>query len=177
MSGMEATIEIQRPAQDLYAFFLDLDRSMVPTDRMVRSVVKAPDGPVGAGTTFQIRERVLGRVRDQTVRVIAVDPNRRIDFEARFGPVQPHFTLTFEPTATGTRVILRGDSRPVGPLRLFPSLADWIGERNWRRRLRLTKMALESEATGLANNRTGHPRLVLGSPLEIRAEDGTRTRS
>ncbi len=146
MSGMEATIEIQRPAQDLYAFFLNLDRSMIPTDRVVRSVVKTPDGPVGAGTMFQIRQRVLGRVRDQTVRVIAVDPNRRIDFEARFGPVQPRFSLTFEP-ATGTRVIFRGDSRPVGPLRLFPSLADWIGERNWRRRLHLTKIALESEAT------------------------------
>jgi hypothetical protein len=79
------------------------------------------------------------------VRIVAVDPNRRIDFEARFGPVQPRFSLTFEPAATGTRVTFRGDSRPVGPLRLFPSLADRIGERNWRRRLRLTKMALEGE--------------------------------
>jgi len=148
VSGMQATIEIKRRVEDVYAFFLDLDRSMTPTDHMVQSVVKTPEGPVGAGTTFRVRQRSLGRVRDQMVRVIAVDPNRRIDFEARFGPVQPRFTLTFEPTATGTRVIFRGDSRPVGPLRLFPSLADWIGERNWRRRLRLTKMALESEATG-----------------------------
>src|SRR5437899_1365093 len=114
MAGMHATTEITRRIEDVYAFFLDLDRTVAPTDHMVRSVVKTPEGPVGAGTTFRIRQRSLGKVRDQTVQVIAVEPNRRIDFEAEFGPVRPRFTLSFEPTATGTRVTLRGDSRPVG---------------------------------------------------------------
>jgi uncharacterized protein YndB with AHSA1/START domain len=146
MSGMQAATEIERPVEDVYAFFLDLDQSIVPTDSVVRSVVKTTEGPVGPGTTFRIRQRVLGRVRDQMLRIVAIEPNRRIDMEARFGPVRPLFSLTFEPTATGTRVTFRGDSRPVGPLSLFPSLADRIGERNWRRRLRLTKLRLEGRA-------------------------------
>lgn len=146
MSGINLTVEIKRRVEDVYAFFLDLDRSMTPTDHLVESVVKTPEGPVGAGTTFRIRQRSMGRVRDQMVRVLAVDPNRRIDFEAQFGPVRPLISLAFEPTATGTRVVFRGDSRPIGPLKLIPFLANRIGERNWRRRLRLTKIRLEGQA-------------------------------
>src|SRR5438105_1228180 len=94
MAGMHATTEIRRRIEDVYA-----------------------------GTTFRMRQRSLGKVRDQMVHVLAVEPNRRIDFEAEFGPVRPRFTLSFEPTATGTRVTLRGDSRPIGPLKLVPSFA------------------------------------------------------
>ena len=75
MAGMHATTEIRRRIEDVYA-----------------------------GTTFRMRQRSLGKVRDQMVHVLAVEPNRRIDFEAEFGPVRPRFTLSFEPTATGTRV-------------------------------------------------------------------------
>jgi hypothetical protein len=64
--------------------------------------------------------------------------------EAAFGPVRPRFSLTFEPTADGTRVTVRGDSRPIGPLKLVPFLMDCIGQRNWNRRLRLMKAALEA---------------------------------
>jgi hypothetical protein len=41
-------------------------------------------------------------------------------------------------------VTFRGDSRPVGPLKLVPFLADRIGQRNWDRRLSLIKAVLEA---------------------------------
>ncbi len=66
-------------------------------------------------------------MREQTMRVTAVDPNRRIEMEAAFGPVRPRISLTFEPTADGTRVTLRGNSRPVGPFKLVPFLMDRTG--------------------------------------------------
>ena len=73
------------------------------------------------------------------MRVTGVEPNRRIDMEAAFGPVRPRFSLTFEPTGNGTYVTMRGDSRPVGPFKLVPFLMDRIGQRNWDRRLGLMK--------------------------------------
>ena len=88
---------------------------------------------------------VMGRVRDQEMWITAVDPNQRIDMEASFGLVRPRFTLTFEPSATGTRVTYRGDSRPVGLLRLITPLMDRVGQRNWKRRLSLIKSTLEGE--------------------------------
>ena len=142
--AMQSVIEIKRPVEVVYAFWLDLERSIVRTDTTVESVVKTTEGPVGAGTTFRLRQPVMGKVREQTMRVTAVDPNRRIDMEAAFGPVRPRFSLAFEPTADGTRLTFRGDSRPIGPLKLVPFLMDRIGQRNWDRRLSLIKAALES---------------------------------
>jgi uncharacterized protein YndB with AHSA1/START domain len=141
---MQSMIEIQRPVEPVYGFFLDLERNIVRTDPTVESVVKTTEGPLGAGTTFRIRQPVMGKVREQTMRITAVDPNRRIDMEAAFGPVRPRFSLTFEPTAGGTKVTFRGDSRPVGPLKLVPFLMDRIGQRNWDRRLKLLKAELEA---------------------------------
>jgi len=42
---------------------------------------------------------------------VAIEPSRRVDFEAQFVPVEPRFSISFEPSATRTRVIFRGDSR------------------------------------------------------------------
>ncbi len=142
--AMQSVVEIRRPVEAVYAFWLDLERSIIRTDPTVESVVKTTEGPVGAGTTFRLRQPVMGKVREQTMRVTAVDPNRRIDMEAAFGPVRPRFSLAFEPTADGTRVTFQGDSRPVGPLKLVPFLADRIGQRNWDRRLSLIKAVLEA---------------------------------
>jgi hypothetical protein len=142
---MATAVEINRPAEDVYSFFLDMEHNITRTDPKVESVVKTTDGPLAAGSRFTIRQRVMGRVRDQDMWITAVDPNRRIDMEASFGPIRPKFTLTFVPTVTGTRVTYRGDSRPVGPLRLLTPLMDRIGRRNWKRRLSLIKAALEGE--------------------------------
>lgn len=147
MAGMEAEIEIDRPVAAVYGYFLDLEHTIRATDpTTVASVVKVTEGPLGPGTTFRVRQLVFGRMREQTMRVIALDPNRRIDMEAAFGPVRPRFRLTFRPIASGTHVSFRGDSRPVGPFKLAPFLMDRIGQRNWNRRLRLMKVALETEA-------------------------------
>ena len=74
---------------------------------MVESVEKTTDGPAGTGTKYRLRQRVMGKVRDQEMWITAVDPNRRIDMEASFGPVRPKFNLTFEPSGSGTRVTYR----------------------------------------------------------------------
>ena len=143
--AMQSVIEINRPVEPVFGFFLDLEQSVARTDPKVESIVKVTEGPLRAGTTYLIRQPVMGKVREQTMRVTGVDPNRRIDMEAAFGPVRPRFSLGFEPTAHGTRVTFRGDSRPVGPFRLVPFLMDRIGQRNWDRRLGLMKMALEGQ--------------------------------
>lgn len=145
MAGMRAVIAIQCPVGTVYRFFLDLERNIVATDPTVESVVKITDGPIGPGTTFRVRQPMFGKVREQTMRVTATEPDRRIDLEAAFGPVRPRVSLSFEPAAGGTNVTFEGDSRPVGPFRLVPFLMDGIGQRNWNRRLRLMKEVLEAD--------------------------------
>jgi uncharacterized protein YndB with AHSA1/START domain len=143
MAGLNASIEIRRPVADVFAFFEDLENSVVRTDPVVRSVVRTTTGPIAAGSTYRFRQRAMGRVRDQEVHVLAVEPNRRIQLEAAFGPVRPVLDLLFEPTSHGSRLTVHGDSRPIGPFRLLTPLIDLVGERNWRRRLELIKARLE----------------------------------
>jgi uncharacterized protein YndB with AHSA1/START domain len=143
--AMRSTIEINRPVEQVYGFFLDLERSITSTDPTVESVVKTTEGPLGAGTIFKIRQPVMGKVREQTMRVTAAEPNRRIEFEAAFGPVRPRLSLVFEPISRGTLVTQHGQSRPVGPFRLIGFQMDRIGQRNWDRRLALIKAVLEAE--------------------------------
>ena len=143
MPGMHARQLINRPIEEVFAFFLNLERTIMETDPKVESVRKVTDGPVGPGTTYVISQPVFGRVREQRTVFTAVEPNRRIEFEARFGPVAPHLSLTFQRLPSGTEVTLTGDSRPVGPFRLVTGLMDRIGERNWVRRLGLIKQVLE----------------------------------
>jgi len=147
---MQSVIEINRQVEPVFGFFLDLEQSVVRTDPKVVSVVKVTEGPPRPGTMFLIRQPVMGRVREQTMRVTAVEPNRQIDMEAAFGPVKPRFSLRFEPTANGTRVTFRGDSRPVGLFKLVPFLMDRIGQRNWDRRLGLMKGVLEGERDSMS---------------------------
>ena len=142
---MHSVIEINRPVEPVFGFFLDLEQNIVRTDPKVESVVKMTEGPLRAGTTFSIRQPVMGAIRQQTVRVTGLEHNHRIDMEAAFGPVRPRFSLTFEPTGDRTQVTMRGDSRPVGPFKFVPFLMDRIGQRNWDRRLGLMKRVLEAE--------------------------------
>jgi hypothetical protein len=68
MAGMHSEIEINRPVATVYGFFLDLEENITATDPTVESVVKTTPGPLGAGTTFRIRQPVMGKLREQTVR-------------------------------------------------------------------------------------------------------------
>lgn len=85
MTGMETSIEINRPVASVFRFFLDLERNVLATDPKVRPVIKTTEGPVGPGTTYLIRQPVFGRIREQRTRIVAVDANKRIDMEAQFG--------------------------------------------------------------------------------------------
>jgi hypothetical protein len=149
---MQSMIEIKRPVEPVYGFFLDLERNIVRTDPTVESVVKTTEGPLGAGTTFRLRQPVMGKMREQTMQVTAVDPNRRIDMDAAFGPVRPSFSLIFERIASGTRVTYRGDSRPIGPFKLVSFLMDRIGQGNWDRRLKLIKAVLEAPGDSIGGS-------------------------
>jgi hypothetical protein len=94
-----------------------------------------------------LRQKTLGKVRETTTRFTAVEPNRKIEFEAEIGPMRPKCDLTFEQTDGETRVTFRGDSNPVGPLKSLSSLFNRKGQQVWGERLARVKAVLEASAT------------------------------
>lgn len=142
MAKIESSVTIARPVEDVYAHFLDLDKTSSDPDTV--SAAKEPAGPTTAGTTFHF-EHAKGR--RSMMRFTALDPNRRIDIEGDVGPARPKGDLRFEPTDGGTRLTVRLDPNPVGPLKLVPPLAAVIGQRIWDKRLARIKAVLESSST------------------------------
>lgn len=140
--------------EKVFGFFLALDETAPRIDPSAESVVKTPDGPAGAGTTFRFRQQFLGKIRETTTRFTAIESNRKIEFEAEIGPMRPKCDLIFEQTDRGTRVTFRGDSNPVGPFKLLSPLFNRKGQQVWGQRLaRIKDRAGDLRALG---NRAAH---------------------
>jgi uncharacterized membrane protein len=146
MAKVESIVRIARPAAEIFRFFLDLDKNARMTDPHVESVVKTPDGPTGPGTTFRFRQKALGKVRETTTTFISLEPNRKIEMEARLGPLRPNGTITFDQANGSTTVVVRLSPNPVGPLKLLSPVFARIGQKVWDKRLARLKAALESSA-------------------------------
>ena len=144
MSKMESTVTIAQPVEKVFAFFLALDENAAKVDPSAESVVKTPDGPAKAGTTFRFRQKNLGKIRETVTRFTDVVPNKVIEFEAEIGPMRPRCALTFDQADEGTRVTFRGDSIPVGPLKLLSPLLNRKGQQVWGQRLARIKTVLEA---------------------------------
>jgi len=150
VAKVESTVRIARPVAEIFRFFLDLDKNARITDPNVESVVKTPDGPTGPGTTFRFRQKALGKVRETTTTFISLEPNRKIEMEARLGPLRPKGTITFDQANPGTTVVVRLSPNPVGPLKLLSPVFARIGQKVWDKRLARLKAALESSARDAA---------------------------
>ena len=150
MAKVESTVRIARPVAEIFRFFLDLDKNARLTDPNVESVVKTPEGPTGPGTTFRFRQKALGKVRETTTTFTSLEPNRKIEMEARLGPLRPKGTITVDQANGGTTVVVRLSPNPVGLLKLFSPIFARIGQKVWDKRLARLKAALESSARDAA---------------------------
>jgi hypothetical protein len=88
MGKVESTVTIRRPVEEVFSFFLDLDKHAPKTDPNVESVVKTPDGPTAPGTTFHFRQKALGKMRETTTRFTSIEPNRQIEFWDKDGSLE-----------------------------------------------------------------------------------------
>jgi hypothetical protein len=111
---MESTVTIARPVEEGFRFFLDLDRNARKADPNVESVTKTPEGPTRPGTTFLFRQRALGAMRETATTFVSIEPNRRIEIDARLGPLRPKGAIGFDQTNLGTTVTVRLNPNLLG---------------------------------------------------------------
>lgn len=142
MASLESAVTISRPVEDVYRFFYEFEKNAASLG--MESVVKEPEGPTGVGTTFHLRDKVGGKVRESTTRFTSLNPNRKIGFEGKVGPLRPVGAYIFESAPGGTRLTVRVDPNPIGPLKVASPLAVLIGKRIWAKRLLRIKQALET---------------------------------
>jgi len=100
---MEYTIEIDRPADDVFGFVTDPSRFPQWQKDVVRVAVPHPGTP-GLGERFATSRRIAGAERSMTQEVTEFAPEaRRWAVRGVDGPIRPHATVTVEPLDGGTR--------------------------------------------------------------------------
>jgi uncharacterized protein YndB with AHSA1/START domain len=145
---VEATVTIARPVEEVFRFFLELDKNGPQMDPSIESVVKTPAGPTRPGTAFRFRQRILGKARDTTTMFTALEPNRKIEIAASFGPLRPKGAFVFDEESRGTTVAVRMNPNPVGPFKLLAPLFARVVRKVWNERFGRIKTLLESTALG-----------------------------
>jgi uncharacterized membrane protein len=117
------SIEINRPAAEVFAYLDQLDRHSEWQDSLV-SVKVETEGPTRVGTRVVERRKVPGGARDIPYEITAHEPPRTASFRGTAGPVRPIGTVTVEPVGeSGSRVSLELELEGHGLGKLFAILA------------------------------------------------------
>ena len=140
------TIVINRPAEELWAVFLDLfNAPSLPGSSF--SIRQTTPGPLGLGSTLRTRRVILGFETVLIQRITEFDPPRAMaaSIEGRpFRSMADRWTL--EPVAGGTRLTETLDMELAPALRLLWPLIGPFQRRQRRQQARDLKIKLEGAA-------------------------------
>ena len=117
MARYRASIETQWTRDEAFVYLTDFSTS-VEWDPSVVEAERLGTGAVGQGTEFRLVVEVLGRNTPLIYRVVEYEPPGAVTFVAENPTVISRDRITFETTATGTRVTYDAHLRLKGLLRL-----------------------------------------------------------
>src|SRR5438874_337841 len=103
MSRLEASVEISRAADQVFAYVID----PMHTPQWMHAVLAGSSlssDPIEVGTTFHHRWQLLNRLLDTTYEVLECEPGRTFTYQSIVSSVRRLVCLRLEPTAEGTRL-------------------------------------------------------------------------
>jgi uncharacterized protein YndB with AHSA1/START domain len=117
------SIEINRPAEEVFAYLDQVDRHNEWQGSLVSTLVET-DGPTRVGTRVIERRNIPGGTRDIPYEIAEHDPPHKASFRGTAGPVRPVGTYTVDPTGeSSSRMNLELDLEGHGIGKLFAILA------------------------------------------------------
>jgi uncharacterized membrane protein len=113
------SIEINRPAEEVFAYLDQLDRHSEWQSSLVSATVET-EGPTRVGTRVLERRKVPGGPRDIPYEITEHEPPRKASFRGTAGPVRPVGTVTVDPVSeTTSRMSLELELEGHGIGKLF----------------------------------------------------------
>jgi uncharacterized membrane protein len=141
------SVEINRPAEEVFAYLDDLDRHSEWQSSLLSSRVET-DGPTRVGTRVVDRRNVPGGARDIPYEITEHDPPRTSSFRGTAGPVRPAGKVTVEPVGeSSSRVTIEFDLQGHGMGKLFAIFARRQAAKSIPEDHEKLKQVLESGAT------------------------------
>ena len=116
-------IEINRPAEEVFAYLEQVDRHNEWQSSLVSTTVET-DGPTRVGTRVVEHRKIPGGTRDFAYEITEHDPPRKTSFRGTAGPLRPVGTYTVDPAGeSSSRMTLELDFEGHGIGKLFTILA------------------------------------------------------
>ena len=132
MARYRASIDIQQPREDVFAYLSDFSTTR-EWDPGVVEAKRLNGQPVGEGTEFWLVAEFLGRKNELTYRIVEYDPPRAVTFLGENATVVSRDRMTFDSTAAGTCVTYDADLALKGVLRIADPILglafDRVGDR------------------------------------------------
>ena len=132
MPNIRGEIVIDRPVEVVFAFVADQTNEPRYNPRMVRAE-KITAGPIGKGTRFRSAVTSMGRTAEMLIEFTRYEPPTLLASTTRMQQLDIHYTLTFAPDGSRTRMRWSGQVRPKGAYKLISPLITWIGIRQEQR--------------------------------------------
>ena len=115
MVRVEVSVEIARPADEVFALLTDVSR--VP-EWQASAVDSRADGPLAEGVRIHERRSFLGHEGETELEVTAFEPGRRLALRTLRGPVKLSIDHVLEERDGRTALQVTAQGRPHGLLRL-----------------------------------------------------------
>jgi uncharacterized protein YndB with AHSA1/START domain len=112
---VEHTVEIERPADEVFAWLIDLARLPEWQTTVIESHA---EGPLGEGARIRERRSLLGHEAETELEVEAFEPGRRLALSTLRGPVDLSVDHLLEEVDGRTTLHVTAEARPGGLLRL-----------------------------------------------------------
>ena len=146
------SIEINRPAEEVFAYLDQVDRHNEWQGSLVSTTVET-DGPTRVGTQVVERRNVPGGTRDIPYEITEHDPPRKASFRGTAGPLRPVGTYKIDPTGeSSSRMYLELDLEGHGVGKLFAIPARRQAAKQMPVDLEKFKELLESGVAPAASN-------------------------
>jgi carbon monoxide dehydrogenase subunit G len=126
----ERSIVIERPPSNVVDYVADVRNDPKwHTDVLEARMVE--EGPVGAGTTFEVKFKPMMGVSEGTMTVSDYEPGKRAVLKGRVGKMTPTISYMVEPEASGARITRRVEMQPPGIMRVMAALMKGVmGKQN-----------------------------------------------
>lgn len=141
MAKFESSVEINRSADEVFAFLADPSNETQWQSGLIDSRITS-DGPLAVGSTGRDIRKSMGMKSTTHWVVTELVPNELFAFNVT-KPVPFAASYRFEPTATGVKVTMSVD--PVGFTKVIWPIISGVGKKQYLRDFAKLKEVLEVE--------------------------------
>ena len=142
--SLDETVEINRPAGEVFAYLADLDNDPA-WQKVIVEARYTSEGPAGVGSTGVHRAKFMGKTVDYGWELTEYEEPRRVGWKFVSGPFTGNDGYTLEATPDGTKLTHAAELHPHGLLRLLTPIAGGGFAKEARKDLQNLKGILESQ--------------------------------